>query len=83
MTIQDLKMLLEVSENDVVAIRKAFEMANEQSYVNNLIGWMRKCLEEKWYKTENISKFKGRTVEETQMTLDLYSEYLEERKNQL
>lgn len=82
-TIQDLKMLLEVSENDVEAIRRAFEMASEQSYVNNLIGWMRKCLEEKWYETENISKFKGRTVEETQMTLDLYSEYLEERKNQL
>lgn len=79
-TIQDIKMLLQVSENNVDAIRKVFEMADEQTYINNLIGWMRKCLEEKWYETENLPKFKGRTVKETQMTLDLYSEYLEERK---
>ena len=54
-------------------------MAQEQSFVHNLIGWMRRCIEEKWYETETMPKFKGKTVEESQMTLDLYQEYLNER----
>lgn len=79
-TIQDIRMLLQVSENKPDDIRKAFQMANEQSYISNLIGWMRRCLEEKWFETENLSKFKGKTVEESQMTLDLYCEYLADRE---
>lgn len=80
-TIQDIKMLLEVSENQPEAIRKAFQMAQEQSYINNLIGWMRRCIEERWYESENLPKFKGKTVEESQITLDLYQEYLVERES--
>ena len=34
----------------------------------------------KWYEKEDLPKFKGRTVEESQMTLELYQEYLDERK---
>lgn len=79
-TIQDIKMLLEVSENQTEAIRKAFQMAQEQSYINNLIGWMRRCIEERWYESENLPKFKGKTVEESQITLDLYQEYIAERE---
>lgn len=79
-TIQDIRMLLEVSGNQTEAIRRAFQMAQEQSYINNLIGWMRRCIEEKWYESENLPKFKGKTVEESQLTLDLYEEYLAERE---
>lgn len=78
-TIQDIRMLLQVSDNQPDIIRKAFQMAQEQSYISNLIGWMRRCIEEKWYETEKLQKLKGKTVEESQMTLDLYQEYLEER----
>lgn len=79
-TIQDIRMLLQVSDNQPDIIRKAFQMAQEQSYINNLIGWMRKCIEEKWYESEKLPKFKRRTVEESQMTLDLYQEYIIERE---
>ena len=78
-TIQEIRMLLQVSENRPDVIKKAFQMAQEQSFVHNLIGWMRRCIEEKWYETEMMPKFKGKTVEESQMTLDLYQEYLNER----
>lgn len=78
-TIQDIKMLLEVSDNRPEEIRKAFRMAQEQSYIHNLIGWMRRCIEEKWYESETLPKFQGKTVEESQMTLDLYQEYITER----
>lgn len=79
-TIQDIKVLLQVSENQPALIRKAFQMAQEQAYINNLIGWMRRCIEERWFENENLSKFRGKTVGETQMTLDLYQEYLDERE---
>ena len=78
-TIQEIRMLLQVSENRPDVIKKAFQMAQEQSFVHNLIGWMRRCIEEKWYETETMPKFNGKTVEESQMTLDLYQEYLNER----
>lgn len=81
-TIQDIRVLLQVSNNRPEIIRKAYQMAREQSYINNLIGWMRKCIEEKWYESENLSMFKGKTIEESQITLDLYQEYLEERRHQ-
>lgn len=80
-TIQDIRMLLEVSENQPEVIRKAFQMAQEQSYIHNLIGWMRRCIEEKWYESENLPKFKGKTVEASQITLDLYQEYIEESRS--
>lgn len=79
-TIQDIKTIIIASEYDVDAIKKAFEMAKEQKFIGNLVGWMRSCLEEKWYENENLPKFKGRTIEESQMTLDLYQEYLDEKK---
>ena len=79
-TIQDIKTLIKASEYNVDAIKKAFTMAKEQKFIGNLVGWMRSCLEEKWYENETLPKFKGRTVEESQMTLDLYQEYLEEKK---
>ena len=79
-TIQDIKTIIIASEYDVNAIKKAFEMAKEQKFIGNLVGWMRSCLEEKWYENENLPKFKGRTIEESQMTLDLYQEYLDEKK---
>lgn len=78
-TIQDIKTLIIASEFDVEAIKKAFEMAKRQSFIHNLVGWMKSCLEEKWYEKEDLPKFKGRTVEESQMTLELYQEYLDER----
>lgn len=81
-TIQDIRVLLQVSNNKPDVIKKAFQMAKQQSYINNLIGWMRRCIEEKWYETENLAMFKGKTIEESQITLDLYQEYLEERKHQ-
>ena len=31
-------------------------------------------------RTKKVSKFKGKTLEEAQMTLDLYQEYIEERE---
>ena len=79
-TIQDIKTLIKASEYNVDAIKKAFEMAKEQKFIGNLVGWMRSCLEEKWYEKENLPKFKGRTIEESQMTLDLYQEYLDAKK---
>ena len=79
-TIQDIKTIIIASEYDVDAIKKAFEMAKEQKFIGNLVGWMRSCLEEKWYEKENLPKFKGRTIEESQMTLDLYQEYLDAKK---
>ena len=79
-TIQDIKTLILASEFNVEAIKKAFEMAKKQSFIHNLVGWMKSCLEEKWYENENLPKFKGRTIEESQMTLDLYQEYLDEKK---
>lgn len=79
-TIQDIKTLLQVSDNQPEVIREAFHMAQEQSYISNLIGWMRRCIEEKWYESVKLPKFKGRTVEESQMTLDLYQEYIAERE---
>ena len=81
-TIQDIKTLIVVAEYDVDANKKAFQMAKEQKFIGNLVGWMRSCLEEKWYEKENLPKLKGRTIEETQMTLDLYQEYLEERNEE-
>ena len=79
-TSQNIKTIIIASEYDVDAIKKAFEMAKEQKFIGNLVGWMRSCLEEKWYENENLPKFKGRTIEESQMTLDLYQEYLDEKK---
>lgn len=79
-TIQDIRMLLQISDNQIDVIKKAVYMARQQSYINNLVGWLRKCIEEKWYETESLATFKGRTVEESQITLDLYQEYLDERK---
>ena len=79
-TIQDIRMLLLISDNRTDVIQKAVNMAREQSYINNLIGWLRKCIEEKWYETESFATFKGRTIEESQITLDLYQEYLVERR---
>ena len=81
-TIQDIKTLILAADQDVESIKKAFAMAKQQTYINNLIGWMKKCLEEKWYENEVLPQFKGRTVEESQMTLDLYQEYLDERESQ-
>ena len=75
-TIQDIKTLIKASEYNVDAIKKAFTMAKEQKFIGNLVGWMRSCLEEKWYENETLPKCKGRTVEESQMTFDLYHEYL-------
>ena len=79
-TIQEIKVLLQVSDNQPDVIRKAFKLSQEQAYINNLVGWLRKCIEEKWYENEKVSKFKGKTLEEAQMTLDLYQEYIEERE---
>lgn len=79
-TIQEIKVLLQVSDNQPDVIRKAFRLSQEQAYINNLVGWLRKCIEEKWYENEKVSKFKGKTLEEAQMTLDLYQEYIEERE---
>lgn len=81
-TIQDIKTLILAADQDVESIKKAFAMAKQQTYINNLVGWMKKCLEEKWYANEVLPQFKGRTVEESQMTLDLYQEYLDERESQ-
>lgn len=81
-TIQDIKTLILAADQDVESIKKAFVMAKQQTYINNLVGWMKKCLEEKWYANEVLPQFKGRTVEESQMTLDLYQEYLDERESQ-
>ena len=81
-TIQDIKTLILAADQDVESIKKAFGMAKQQTYINNLVGWMKKCLEEKWYENEVLPQFKGRTVEESQMTLDLYQEYLDERESQ-
>ena len=81
-TIQDIKTLILAADQDVESIKKAFAMAKQQTYINNLVGWMKKCLEEKWYENEVLPQFKGRTVEESQMTLDLYQEYLDERESQ-
>lgn len=81
-TIQDIKILILAADQDVESIKKAFAMAKQQTYINNLVGWMKKCLEEKWYANEVLPQFKGRTVEESQMTLDLYQEYLDERESQ-
>lgn len=81
-TIQDIKTLILAADQDVESIKKAFAMAKQQTYINNLVGWMKKCLEEKWYANEVLPQFKGRTVEESQMTLDLYQEYLGERESQ-
>lgn len=79
-TVQEIRMFLQIANNDLEAIRKAFEMANSQRCINNLIGWMRSCLEERWYEADPLPKFKGKTVEESQMTLELYGEYLRERE---
>lgn len=79
-TIQDIRTLIIASDYDVEAIKKAFQMAQQQSFIGNLVGWLRKCLEEKWYESEQLPKFKGRTVEESQMTLELYQEYLDTRE---
>ena len=79
-TIQEIKVLLQVSDNQPDVIRKAFKLSQELAYINNLVGWLRKCIEEKWYENEKVSKFKGKTLEEAQMTLDLYQEYIEERE---
>ena len=81
-TIQDIKTLILAADQDVESIKKAFAMAKQQTYINNLVGWMKKCLEEKWYANEVLPQFKGRTVEESQMTLELYQEYLGERESQ-
>lgn len=81
-TIQDIKTLILAADQDVESIKKAFAMAKQQTYINNRVGWMKKCLEEKWYANEVLPQFKGRTVEESQMTLDLYQEYLDERESQ-
>ena len=81
-TIQDIKTLILAADQDVESIKKAFAMAKQQTYINNLVGWMKKCLKEKWYENEVLPQFKGRTVEESQMTLDLYQEYLDERESQ-
>lgn len=81
-TIQGIKTLILAADQDVESIKKAFAMAKQQTYINNLVGWMKKCLEEKWYANEVLPQFKGRTVEESQMTLDLYQEYLDERESQ-
>lgn len=81
-TIQDIKTLILAADQDVESIKKAFAMAKQQTYINNLVGWMKKCLEEKWYENEVLPQFKGRTVGESQMTLDLYQEYLDERESQ-
>lgn len=78
-TIQDIRTLIIASEYRPEAIKKAFLMAKKQSYIENLVGWMRRCLEEKWYEKENLPQFKGRTIEESQMTLELYQEYLDTR----
>lgn len=78
-TIQDIRTLIIASEYNPEAIKKAFQMAQQQSYIENLVGWMRRCLEERWYEQENLPQFKGRTIEESQMTLDLYQEYLDAR----
>lgn len=82
-TIQDIKTLILASGQDVEAIKKAFSMAKQQEYINNLVGWMKKCLEEHWYEKEVLPQFKGRTVEESQMTLELYQEYLDERNGMM
>ena len=79
-TIQDIKTLILASGQNVEAIKKAFSMSKQQSYINNLVGWMKKCLEERWYENEVLPQFKGRTVEDSQITLDIYQEYLDERK---
>lgn len=79
-TIQDIKTLILASGQNVEAIKKAFSMSKQQSYINNLMGWMKKCLEERWYENEVLPQFKGRTVEDSQITLDIYQEYLDERK---
>ena len=81
-TIQDIKTLILASGQDAKAIEKAFDMAKQQTYINNLVGWMKKCLEERWYENEALPQFKGRTVEASQITLDLYQEYLDEREEQ-
>ena len=81
-TIQDIKTLILASGQDAKAIKKAFAMAKQQTYINNLVGWMKKCLEERWYENEALPQFKGRTVEASQITLDLYQEYLDEREEQ-
>ena len=81
-TIQDIKTLILASGQDAKAIEKAFAMAKQQTYINNLVGWMKKCLEERWYENEALPQFKGRTVEASQITLDLYQEYLDEREEQ-
>ena len=82
-TIQDIKTLILASGQDVEAIKKALSMAKQQEYINNLVGWMKKCLEEHWYEKEVLPQFKGRTVEESQMTLELYQEYLDERNGMM
>ncbi len=79
-TIQDIKTLIQASGQNVEAIKKAFSMSKQQSYINNLVGWMKKCLEERWYENEVLPQFKGRTVEDSQITLDIYQEYLDERE---
>ena len=79
-TIQDIKTLILASGQNVEAIKKAFSMSKQQSYINNLVGWMKKCLEERWYENEVLPQFKGRTVEDSQITLDIYQEYLDERE---
>ena len=79
-TIQDIKTLIQASGQNVEAIKKAFSMSKQQSYINNLVGWMKKCLEERWYENEALPQFKGRTVEDSQITLDIYQEYLDERE---
>lgn len=81
-TIQEIKLLLSISDNQVDVIKKTLLMARKQSYINNLIGWMRRCIEERWYEQEPLEMLNGKNVEETQMTLDLYQEYLNERQMQ-
>ena len=59
-TIQEIKVLLQVSDNQPDVIRKAFKLSQNR---HTSIIWSdgsEKCIEEKWYENEKVSKFKGK-----------------------
>jgi hypothetical protein len=86
LTDEDINILLNTSGYDANAVKQAIEYADSQNgVIENYMGWIVRCIKEKWYESENIvvsngSAEVGRKVKEM---YNVYNEQTQEEKESI
>ena len=82
LTDEDINILLNTSGYDAAAVKQAIEYADSQNgVIENYMGWIVRCIKEKWYESENIVVSNG-SAEVGRKVKEMYTAYNEQTQEE-